>query len=118
MNGTLLTALIIAVVGSPAVSAIVSALIGHHYQKKDRKIQNLEVMQDAIKALSHDSYFRHCRYLLGKHEITEDELENHTYLYDAYHAQGLNGIGDTMHEQIRKMKVKPERVEWDTRTKE
>lgn len=59
-----------------------------------------------IKALAHDAYFRHCRYLLPEDEITEEELENHNYLYDAYHGQGLNGTGDRMHELILEKKVK------------
>ena len=34
-----------------------------------------------MKALAHDAYFRHARYLLAKDAITEEELENHNYLY-------------------------------------
>ena len=59
-----------------------------------------------IKALAHDAYFRHARYLLAKDEITEDELENHNYLYDAYHAQGLNSTGDKLHEEVMKKTIK------------
>ena len=50
-----------------------------------------------LKALTHDAYFRQARILCNKDFITEDELENENNLYDAYHAQGLNGTGDRLH---------------------
>lgn len=53
-----------------------------------------------MKALAHDAYFRQARELLPKNPITEAELENHDYLYRAYHSQGLNGVGDKLHNQI------------------
>lgn len=59
-----------------------------------------------MKALAHDAYFRHVRYLLAKDEITEEELENHNYLYNAYHVQGLNSTGDKLHEEVLKKPVK------------
>lgn len=58
-----------------------------------------------IKAVAHDAYFRQCRYLIGKEEITEEELENHNYLYRAYKAQGLNGTGDRFHQIVLEKKV-------------
>jgi len=58
-----------------------------------------------MKAVAHDAYFRQCRYLLAKDEITEEELENHNYLYRAYKAQGLNGTGDRLHEIVLEKKV-------------
>lgn len=67
-----------------------------------------------IKALAHDAYFRQARYLLGKDEITEDELENHNYLYDAYHAQGLNSTGDKLHDEVMKKRIKVHPTEEQT----
>lgn len=58
-----------------------------------------------LKAIAHDAYFRQARYLLEKDEISEEELENHNYLYRAYHSQGLNGTGDRLHELIMEKKV-------------
>ena len=54
----------------------------------------------AIKALSHDAFFRYCRYLLPAESITKEELENLNYLYDGYHSLGLNSTGDKLHKQI------------------
>lgn len=58
-----------------------------------------------MKAVIHDSYFRQARYLLAKDEITEEEYENHDYLYQAYHVQGLNGTGDRLHDEIERKPV-------------
>ena len=58
-----------------------------------------------MKALAHDAYFRQARYLLSKDEITEEELENHNYLYRAYHSQGLNGTGDRLHQEVLVKKI-------------
>lgn len=58
-----------------------------------------------MKAVIHDSYFRQARYLLAKDEITEEEYENHDFLYQAYHIQGLNGTGDKLHDIIEEKKV-------------
>lgn len=54
----------------------------------------------AIKALSHDAFFRSCRLLLPCESITEEELENLNFLYDGYHSLGLNSTGDKLYQQI------------------
>lgn len=53
-----------------------------------------------IKALTHDAYYRNCHELLPKESITEDESDNHDYMWQAYKAQKLNGTGQKLHEQI------------------
>lgn len=58
-----------------------------------------------LKAIAHDAYFRQARYLVDREDISEEELENHNYLYQAYKAQGLNGTGDRLHELIMEKKV-------------
>ena len=50
-------------------------------------IKKIRVDDLTIEALSRDAYFRQARYLLDDDEITEMELENHNYLYEAYHVQ-------------------------------
>lgn len=107
----IIIAVIVALIGSPALSAIVSAAVGRHYQKKDQKRQDLEIIENAVKALSHDAYMRHARYLLTKTELTEDDVENHDYLWETYNALGMNGKGEKMHEQIIKIPVIPDQPE-------
>ena len=68
-------------------------------------VKKIRVDDLTIEALVHDAYYRHARYLMDSDEITEAELENHNHLYEAYHAQGLNGTGDRIHQQILEKKV-------------
>lgn len=68
-------------------------------------IRKMRADRKTIEAIAHDAYFRHCRYLLTKDEITEEELENHNYLYQAYKAQGLNSTGDKFNELVLEKKV-------------
>lgn len=71
-----------------------------------------------MKALAHDAYFRQARYILTKEFVTEEELENHNYLYRAYKLQKLNGTGDRLHQQILDMKLVTGSPEWmENRTK-
>lgn len=60
----------------------------------------------AVKALAHDAYFRYCRYLLPKETLAEEEVENINYLYESYHALGLNSTGDKLYQEIIKKPVK------------
>lgn len=57
----------------------------------------------AIKATTHDAYFRQCRAVIHRDEITEDELENLEYLYKAYHSLGLNGMGDNLYQRCKEL---------------
>lgn len=68
-------------------------------------VKKIKVDDMTIEALAHDAYFRHCRHLLQFDEIPEEELENHEMLYRAYKAQGLNGTGDKLHQEIISKKV-------------
>ena len=54
----------------------------------------------ALKALSHDAFFRYCRYLLPRETLSEDEVENLNYLYEGYHSLGLNSTGDKLYQQV------------------
>lgn len=69
-----------------------------------------KIRADALtmKALVQDAYFRQVREIAQKDPISKEELENHEYLYEAYHSQGLNGVGDKMHAQILAKQVLPE----------
>lgn len=105
MSDTVIT-LLIAIFGSNGLFSVIVLLINRHYSKRDKAVEDLNIMREALAALSHDAYFRHCRMVLAKDEITEEELENHQYLYKAYHSQGLNGTGDRMHQLVLEKPVK------------
>lgn len=62
-----------------------------------------------LKALAHDAFFRYCRYLDPKENLSETEVENLNFLYDGYHSLGLNGTGDKLYNQIIAKPVKVNR---------
>lgn len=62
----------------------------------------------ALKGLSHDAFFRYCRYLHSHETLTESELENINLLYDGYHSLGLNSTGDKLYQQITAKPVVPD----------
>lgn len=62
--------------------------------------QKSKTYDKAVKALAHDAYFRYCRYLLPEETLTREEVENINYLYESYHALGLNSTGDKLYRQI------------------
>lgn len=67
---------------------------------KDKESEDQAVTNMVLEAVAHDAFYRDCRQLLTKDNITEEELDNHNYLYNAYHAMGLNSTGDRMHQLI------------------
>lgn len=106
MHETVIT-ILIAVLTSSSMATVLQIVVTHHYAKKDKVVEDFETMKKAMAAITHDAYFRQARYVLGKDEISEAELENHNYLYKAYHSQGLNGTGDRLHELILEKPVIP-----------
>lgn len=66
-----------------------------------------KIYDKALRALMHNAFYKCCRELDPKEEITEDELENLNYLYESYNALGLNGTGEKLYKQIV---AKPVRV--------
>lgn len=86
-----------------ALGGGIFALIVFFVKIELRKIKDFKVEHEAIvkslKALSHDSLFRYCRYLRDKEEITESERENLDHLYAGYSALDLNGTGKKLYEE-------------------
>lgn len=63
-------------------------------------IQIIKRDRMTLDSLSHDAFFKDCKELLRKDELTRGDLENHDYLYKTYHARGLNGTGDRLHQLV------------------
>lgn len=103
----IIVAIVVAILGSSGLATVIQILVTRHYAKKDKKTEDTEAIRKAVEALAHDAYYRHTRHLLTKLEITEEELENHNYLYNAYHSLGLNSTGDQMHKQVLAKSVIP-----------
>ncbi len=55
----------------------------------------------AVKATTHDALFRQGRSIVAHGNITESELENLDFLFDAYHGLKMNGTGEKLYEKCR-----------------
>ena len=88
------------------ITAASGAFVGAVILWVKRMLKKMKVYDDALKALAHDSFYRQCRYLLAKEYITEDELENLNYLYDAYTSLGMNGTGEELYRRCVEKPIK------------
>lgn len=105
---TIIVTIVVAIIGSGALTTVVSVLINRHYAKKDKESEQEKTFRFVIEALAHNAYFGDSRKLIRKDSITEEELDNHNFLYKAYHSLGLNGTGDRIHEIILDKPVDPQ----------
>ena len=93
-----------------AIKAIITAAAGGVFTAAVVWIKNQytkgRIQDRALKALSHDSFFRMCRYILAKGSMSEDELENLNYLHDTYKGLGMNGTGDELYRRCLELPIK------------
>ena len=95
---------------TPALNALVGAVVGGlftavvHLVRQARAKDN--AIEQAVKALTHDSFFRYCRYLLREGYVTTETLENLEHLYASYKALDMNGTGDKLMSECRKLPIK------------
>lgn len=66
-------------------------------------------IEQAVKALTHDSLFRNCRELIIKNERTTETDENLEHLFKAYSGLGMNGTGESLYKQCKKIPMKIEK---------
>ena len=98
------------IVLTPAINTLVGAIVGGlctalaHFIRKARMKDN--AIEQAVKALTHDSFFRYCRYLLREGYVTTETLENLEHLYASYKALDMNGTGDKLMTECRKLPIK------------
>lgn len=96
------------IVISGVLTSLAGAVVGaaivwiKNYRSKEK------VIHEAVKALSHDSFYRQCRYLLQQDCMTQDELENLNYLHDAYKALGMNGTGEELYKRCLEKRIEGE----------
>ena len=102
----IIVTVVVAVLGSGALTTLVSIIVTRHYAKKDKETEEQNKSRFVIEALAHNAYFGNCEKLMDKDVLTREELDNHNYLYKAYHSLGLNSTGDRMHELILEKPIK------------
>ena len=94
--------IIIAIIGSNALSALISAIVtfcGQRRQKKDSTTAGLRILlYDRLKHLA-KSY-------IARGWITTEELEDLMQMHKVYHDLGGNGYLDKLMEQVHRLPVR------------
>ncbi len=75
-----------------------------------RRLRGLFV---AVKADSHDKLFRYGKFYILTNEITFEEMESLTEIYNGYHGLGGNGTGTEIYERCLDLPVVKERTKWN-----
>ena len=96
------TEIIIAIIGSGALSTLISSiitLISQRLRKKDNTAEGLQILlYDRIKHLA-KSY-------IARGWITTEELEDLMHMHRVYHDLGGNGYLDKLMEQVHRLEVR------------
>ena len=101
----MLITLISVALGSSGLSAIIVAILNHHWAKKRGTSTKLDALLEAQKVLMIDRvrYLGEC-YIIRGH-ITLDEKENLVEMYQAYKNLGGNGHLKTVIEEVHRLPV-------------
>lgn len=76
-------------------------------------IKRLKSLFVAVRADSHDKLFRFGKFYILSGEITLEELETLTEIYEGYHGLGGNGTGTEIYERCCELPVVRERTKWN-----
>ena len=96
------SAVIVAVVASPALTAITNAILTMIKRKKKKKTPEQKAMTVLLRRELRELYNE----IKANNSVTIDELEEFDEIYEVYHDLGGNGRGTKMHDFVHTMKVK------------
>ena len=92
-------------IGSSGLSAIVIAILNHHWAKKKNSSGKLDALVEAQKVLMIDRV----RYLgssyIHEGEISLEDKENLTEMYQAYKSLGGNGHLSTIMSEVERLHI-------------
>ncbi len=95
------SAVIVAVVASPTLTAITNAILTMLKHKK-KQTQEQKAMIVLLRRELREQY----KDIVEKTYVSIEELEEFDEIYEIYHELGGNGRGTKMYEYVHKMKVK------------
>lgn len=111
--------IVLAVLGSNALTSLVIFLISRKDDKKGYKAKLEELVEfksktesqiehhkEGLVSLLHNSLFKSSTEYITRGYITVSEVDNLNYLYSAYHNLGGNGTGDLLMKKIEQLEVK------------
>lgn len=90
--------IVIAIIGSGALSALVSAIFNHIEKRHDKN--------DAINLLLYHDLKTECKEYIALGHIDGDSLEVLTKMHSVYHKRGGNGYLDKLMDEVNKLPIK------------
>ena len=102
--------IVIAILGSGALSAAVTRIVDHMMRKSEKQ----SVLVKAVRQILCNSIIESCRYCIKKGEKGEDDFERLLEDYEIYKELDGNGYIDSFLEQVKKLPIRPERREHET----
>jgi len=96
------SAVIVAVVASPTLTAITNAILTMLKNNKKKQTPEQKAMIVLLRRELREQY----KGIVEKDYVTIEELEEFDKIYEIYHDLGGNGRGTKMYEYVHKMKVK------------
>lgn len=101
--------IVIALIGSGALSALVSGavtLIGKRIDRKNAKDDEKEALHALLLAMARSQIKRECREHIERGSISTDELEDIQFLHKYYKDAGGNGYCKTLMDKVNVLPIK------------
>lgn len=89
--------IICAVIGSSALSTIISAIIASATRKRDK--------DDAVMLLLYHAIKNECKDYIAAGKIDSDEIEVLIKMHDTYHKRGGNGYLDKLMSECKRLPI-------------
>ena len=76
-------------------------------------VRRFQALTIAVRANGHDRLYRYGQFYIETNEITFEEMETLTEIYQGYHRLGGNGTGTEIYEKCKKIPVVKTRTKWN-----
>ena len=94
--------IIIAIIGSGALSAIISGVFGLVQNRKKKK----DGLRDGVRIMLYDRIKHLGRKYIADEEVSAEDLEDLISMHTIYHELGGNGFLDSVMSQVKALPIK------------
>ena len=88
------------------INTVLGAMIGGILVWIKFQYKKSRAIEKAVKALTHDALFKQCESILEKGERTTQTNENLEHVFEAYSELGMNGTGESLYKECKKIPLK------------
>ncbi len=103
---SIITTIVLAVLGSSGLSAVVVACLQHHWSKKETADARIDALVEANQVMIVDRIRFLGRSYIKQGSIRLEDKENIVAMYNAYKGLGGNGHLNTIMDEISRLEVK------------